>query len=266
MTRHPDRSRTSMRELIAEAERREIAGAEWMDRAALLRSLEEGDGSSALGTLARARRFFGQVTGLDKVVKVVRGAIDPSRPESPSLVVERTTPSEPPVPAAAVAREIVSAESARTEPSVSDVVAAPPPSEVRDVGEAVVPAAVQQATRLDASGHTLVPRADDLLGSDPSFGGLRVVSRDGRAWLVWRAPSSRLAAIGRGDELTLRVVSIGCEIGEPDASVVVETADESGLAREGVRALPDVRGRPCVAAIGVGRGAEFVAVAHARVA
>ncbi len=104
---------------------------------------------------------------------------------------------------------------------------------------------------------------------------MRVVSKDGRAWLVWRASGSRVAAIlassARGEldpgkELTLRLVSVGCAIGEPDAEVVIETADESGLALEGVRPLPDVHGRPCVAAIGVGRGAEFVSVAHARVA
>lgn len=257
MTRQTDRTRMSMRELIAEAERREIAGAEWMDRAALLRALEEGDGGSTLGALARARRFFGQVTGLDKVVKVVRGAIDPARPEAPTLVTEprdasprATNADEPRLPDAARATPAVVDEA----PAESPTLAEPPPR------EAAPPAVAPVST------ETLPPRPAELLASDPSFGGMRVVSRDGSSWLVWRAPSARLAAIGRGTELTLRLVSIGCAIGEPDAQVVVETADEGGLALEGVRALPDVRGRPCVAAIGVGRGPEFVAVAHARVA
>jgi len=224
-----DRTRTSMRDLITEADRREIAGAEWMDRAALVRALEVSDGDAALGPLARARRFFGQVTGLGRVAKVVRSAIDPARPEPPSLVTERA------------------------QPLVSERVS-------RAVEETV-----------DAAGPVLVdepaiPASSELLAGDPSFGGLRVVSRGGHAWLVWRAPASRLAAIGRGETLTLRLVSIGCTIGVPGAEVVVETADEAGLGLEGVRRAPDSRGQSCVAAIGVGRGDGFVAVAHARVA
>ena len=61
-------------------------------------------------------------------------------------------------------------------------------------------------------------------------------------------------------------MSIDCTIGQPGAEVVVVTDDEPGLATEGVRALPEVRARQCIAAIGVGRGDGFVAVAHARVA
>lgn len=247
MSRH-DRTRLSMRDLIAEAERREIAGAEWMDRATLVRALEERDGEGALGPLARARRFLGQVTGLGRVAKVVRGAIDPARPDAPSLVTERAQPSVSAEPVE-IAREhvsegaVVDAIAANDLPIVSEPApSAPPPMEIA------------------------VPASSELLAGDPSFGGMRVVNRNGRAWLVWRAPGARMAAIGGGSELTLRMVSVGCEIGEPDAEVVVETADESGVALEGVRALPDTHGRQCVAAIGVGRGNAFVAVAHARVA
>jgi len=222
-----DRTRTSMRDLITEAERREIAGAEWMDRAALVRALEASDGDAALGPLARARRFLGQVTGLGRVAKVVRSAIDPARPEPLSLVTERTQ--------------------ARVRERVAPVV------------EEAFPTASIEAP-------PAIPATSDLLAGDPSFGGLRVVSRGGHAWLVWRAPASRLAAIGRGETLTLRLVSIGCTIGVPGAEVVVETADEAGLGLEGVRRAPDSRGQSCVAAIGVGRGDGFVAVAHARVA
>jgi hypothetical protein len=250
-----DRSRMSMRELIAEAERREIAGAEWMDRAALVRSLEEGDGEGSLGALARARRFFGQVTGLGRVAKVVRSAIDPARPEAPSL---------------ATARE--------AEPVIEEV--APPANETHERAEAPLEATAPRIETPEVAPapptETLVPATSELLAGDPAFGGMRVVNRDGRAWLVWRAPGSRLAALvasstpphatGYGTVLTLRLVSIGCAIGDPNAEVVVDTADETGLALEGVRALPDVRGRPCVAAIGLGRGDGFVAVAHARVA
>ncbi len=237
-----DRTRTSMRELIDEAERREIAGAEWMDRAALVRALETTDADASLGPLARARRFLGQVTGLGRVAKVVRGAIDPARPESPTLVTYR---------ARAEVDEVVS--DVRVTPVIEET-AAPASEAPITTSEEIVEVA------------PVAPGASELLGSDPSFGGMRVVNRDGRAWLVWRAPSSRIAAIGRGTELTLRVVSIGCAIGERDAEVVVETADESGLALEGVRLLPTVRSGQCVAAIGVGRGEAFVAVAHARVA
>lgn len=240
MSRH-DRTRLSMRELIAEAERREIAGAEWMDRATLLRALDETDADGGLSPLARARRFLGQVTGLGRVVKVVRGAIDPARPEPPSLVTSERAHVEvaPPAPIASPVIEAIE-------------------EEVAPIGAPVQAPA--------ASATEAPPPASELLAGDPSFGGMRVVNRGGRGWLVWRAPGARLAAIGRGTDLTLRMVSIGCAIGEPNAEVVVETADEIGLALEGVRALPDARGRQCVAAIGVGRGDGFVAVAHARVA
>lgn len=254
-----DRSRMSIRELIAEAERREIAGAEWMDRAALVRALEEGDGSSegALGALARARRFFGHVTGLGRVAKVVRGAIDPARPSAPTLVRERAEPERTEeVPAAPVLRTTEATEAPEAGAGA-----------ITDHAGPAAPAPVATSVREEA---IATPAASELLAGDPSFGGVRVVSRNGRAWLVWRAPGARLAALsGRAtppDELTLRMVSVGCAIGEPNAEVVVETADESGLGLEGVRALPETRGRQCVAAIGVGRGERFVAVAHARVA
>jgi len=233
MSRH-DRSRTSMRDLIAEAERREIRGAEWMDRATLVRALEEGDADTAIGAIARARRFLGQVTGLDRVVRVVRGAIDPPRPQALSFA--EVAPAAPAAPALPIAEPVIEAPiEVLPEPRI--VIEPPTP-----------------------------PAASELLAGDPSFGGLRVVSREGHSWLVWRAPASRVAAIGRGSELTLRIVSIGCSIGEPDAEVIVHTNDERGLALEGVRPAPEASGRSCVAAIGLGSGEGFVAVAHARVA
>lgn len=266
-----DRSRMSIRELIAEAERREIAGAEWMDRAALVRALEEGDASSegALGALARARRFFGHVTGLGRVAKVVRGAIDPARPSAPTLVRERAEPERTEeVPAAPVLRTTEATEAPEAGAgAITDHAGPAAPELVARIASAAPAAPVATSVREEA---IATPAASELLAGDPSFGGVRVVSRNGRAWLVWRAPGARLAALsGRAtppDELTLRMVSVGCAIGEPNAEVVVETADESGLGLEGVRALPETRGRQCVAAIGVGRGERFVAVAHARVA
>ncbi len=190
------------------------------------------------GALARARRFIGQVTGLDRVAKVVRGAIDPIRPEPPTLVTEPMRPATTPVVAAPV--EIA-------------------PVEVAPV--TLAPVEIETVASVTVEVEAPAPTPIELLDGE----GMCVVHRGGRAWLVWRAPSSRLTAIGKGDEMTLRTVSIGCAIGELDAEVRVETADELGLAREGARALSDVP-RPCIAAIGVGRGSEFVAVAHARVA
>jgi hypothetical protein len=228
-----DRSRKTMRQLIAEAEQRGIAGAEWMDREALLRALADGE-RRAGGALARARRFLGEVTGIDRMVRAVRGVI-----ESEESAGENASAS-----ASASASESAS-ESASASGSGSASASASASASERATGPAVAP---------------LVP------ANDPSFGGIRVVHRDGSAWLVWRAPTARIAAIGRGSELTLRLVSVGCAIGQHDAEVIVETADEPGLALEGVRAVPDLGGRPCVSAIGVGRGEHFVAVAHARVA
>jgi hypothetical protein len=186
------------------------------------------------GALARARRFIGQVTGLDRVAKVVRGAIDPMRPEPPTLVTEPLRP--------------------RATPAVEIA-----PVEIAPV--ALAPVEIETIASVTVEVEAPAPTPIELLDGE----GMCVVHRGGRAWLVWRAPSSRLTAIGKGDEMTLRAVSIGCAIGELDAEVRVETADGLGLAREGARALSDVP-RPCIAAIGVGRGSEFVAVAHARVA
>ena len=70
-----DRSRMPMSDLIREADEREIAGAEWMDRATLVRALEAGE-DRPKGILARARRFLGQVTGLDRVVKAGRAEVE----------------------------------------------------------------------------------------------------------------------------------------------------------------------------------------------
>ena len=192
------------------------------------------------GALARARRFIGQVTGLDRVAKVVRGAIDPMRPEPPTLV------TEPMRPATTVERgEIAPVQIA--------------PVEIAPV--TLAPVEIETIASVTVEVEAPAPTPIELLDGE----GMCVVHRGGRAWLVWRAPPSRLTAIGKGDAMTLRTVSIGCAIGELDAEVRVETADELGLAREGARALSDVP-RPCIAAIGVGRGSEFVAVAHARVA
>ena len=233
-----DRSRMSMSDLIREADEREIAGAEWMDRATLVRALEAGE-DRPKGILARARRFLGQVTGLDRVVKTSRADVErewkvgsESAGESEQVLV-RVSESE---------RERESENESENESEL------------------------EPKSQLEADPTPPTPRASDLLAGDPSFGGMRVVSRDGHSWLVWRAPTTRLAAVGGGTDLTLRMVSIHCAIGEPDADVIVETADESGLALEGVRAIPFIAGRQCVAAIGVGRGDGFVAVAHARVA
>jgi hypothetical protein len=241
MTRR-DRSRMTMSELIAEAERNDITGAEWMDRAGLVRALEEKTGEGSLGPLARARRLLGAMTGIDRMVKVVRGAIDPTRPEPVVLVTDRER-----------------VESAET-------VAPPPPVVAEPVHEVRVEAPVVELTPDARATSVGAPAPEDLLATEPVPSGMRVVRRDGRAWVVWRAPSARLAAIGRGSDLTLRIVSIDCAIGEPDAQVVVETEEETGVALEGVRVLPESRGKSTVAAIGVGRGADFVAVAHARVA
>lgn len=190
------------------------------------------------GAIARARRFIGQVTGLDRVAKVVRGAIDPVRPEPPTLVTQPMRQAPSPV-------EITPIEIA--------------PLDLAPV--AVAPVEIETIATVTVEVEAPAPTPIELLDGE----GMCVVHRGGRAWLVWRAPSSRLTAIGKGDAMTLRTVSIGCAIGELDAEVRVETADELGLAREGARALSDVP-RPCIAAIGVGRGSEFVAVAHARVA
>ncbi len=108
----------------------------------------------------------------------------------------------------------------------------------------------------------------DALLDDPSFGGLRSVTRSGKTWLVWRADAARLGATGSDAGLTLRTVSVACAFGELDADVVVKTEDIQGLSREGVHAFgwpaPDARPN-VVAAIGLGSGADFVALAHTRV-
>jgi hypothetical protein len=123
----------------------------------------------------------------------------------------------------------------------------------------------QKASRIDEPRQVA---SDPLLG-DPSFGGLRSVTRGGRTWLVWRADAARLHAMGSEEaELTLRTVSIGCAFGELDADVVVSTEDVRGVSREGAYLLDmgGVQPRPnVVAAIGLGAGSEFVALAHTRV-
>lgn len=245
MTTHKDRARMPMQELIAEAERRDIAGAEWMDRASLVRALDEADGHERGGALARARRLLGD--GIGRVVSVMRGRSErPSRPPPPVVVPVEAEPVHEAAETAAAA-EPVRSEARPADPTPIE----PAPIELTLASDAAAPAPLA---------------LPDLLPTDPSFGGLRVVAQDERRFLVWRAPSARLAAIGRGEELTLRLVSIGCAIGDPSAQVVIETADEPGLASEGVRALPASKAQRCVAAIGVGRGSDFVAIAHARVA
>lgn len=241
-----DRARMPMHELIADAERRGIAGAEWMDRASLVRALDEADGGDRGGPLARARRLLGD--GIERVVSVMRGRSErPSRPPPPVVV-----PVEP-EPAHQAPAEPTRGEASTTE-------------QTRSEDAAIEPAPIELTLASDPTPAAAPPVLPDLLTTDPSFGGLRVVARDERRFLVWRAPSARLAAIGRGEALTLRLVSIGCAIGDPSAQVVIETADEPGLAKEGVRALPTSKAQRCVAAIGVGRGSDFVAIAHARVA
>lgn len=109
--------------------------------------------------------------------------------------------------------------------------------------------------------------SDPLLG-DPTFGGLRSVTRGGRTWLVWRADAARLEAMGsEAAELTLRTVSIACAFGELDADVVVKTEDVRGVRREGAFLLGSSAGAVAnvVAAIGLGAGSDFVALAHTRV-
>ncbi|MFO0684858.1 MAG: hypothetical protein U0234_22565 [Sandaracinus sp.] len=244
MTTQKDRARMPMHELIADAERRGIAGAEWMDRASLVRALDEADGGDRGGPLARARRLLGD--GIERVVSVMRGRSErPSRPPPPVVVPVEPEPTTHAEPARA---ETTTAEVARGEEAVIEL------------------APIELTLASDPTPAATPPPLPDLLTTDPSFGGLRVVARDERRFLVWRAPSARLAAIGRGETLTLRLVSIGCAIGDPSAQVVIETADEPGLASEGVRALPTSKAQRCVAAIGVGRGSDFVAIAHARVA
>ena len=107
-----DTSKKTMRELIEEAERRGIASAEWMDRAALVRALSEADRPS-LGPLARARRFLGAVTG------AVRSVMDPARPSS-ELVDRTRRSSAPPEPASFVA------EASAPEAAIVEDVADPP--------------------------------------------------------------------------------------------------------------------------------------------
>lgn len=242
-----DRARMPMHELIAEAERREIAGAEWMDRPSLVRALEQADGEERGGALARARRLLGD--GIGRVVSAMRGRSErPSRPPPPVVLPVESEPEVGATPAASVSEPARVAE----------------PSSSTETSAEMTPIELPLVSTVSPAAPA--PTPPDLLTTDPSFGGLRVVARDERRFLVWRAPSARLAAIGRGDELTLRLVSIGCAIGDPSAQVVIETADEPGLASEGVRALPTSQAQRCVAAIGVGRGSDFVAIAHARVA
>jgi hypothetical protein len=124
----------------------------------------------------------------------------------------------------------------------------------------------QTASRIDEPRQV---ESDPLLG-DPSFGGLRSVTRAGKTWLVWRADPARLHAIGSDgtSELTLRTVSIECAFGELDADVVVKTEDVEGVEPEGARLLGSLGLSPrpnVVAAIGLGSGPGFVALAHTRV-
>lgn len=123
----------------------------------------------------------------------------------------------------------------------------------------------QKASRLEEPRQVA---SDPLLG-DPSFGGLRSVTRGGRTWLVWRADAARLKAMGSDEgPLTLRTVSIGCKYGELDADVVVSTEDVRGVSREGAYLLDARALEPqpnVVAAIGLGVGSDFVALAHTRV-
>lgn len=243
-----DASKKTMRELIEEAERRGIASAEWMDRAALVRALSEADRPS-LGPLARARRFLGAVTG------AVRSVMDPVRPSS-ELVDRTRRSSAAPEPASFVAPASVPEAAIAEEGTDAPIEASVP------VAESAPPAATAPAPTVVET----VPSSAPTL--EPSSTGLRVIARDGRSWLVWRAPSARLEAVGKpASELTLRLVSIGCAIGELDADVVVQTEDHAVDSLEGARELPanDLRQRR-VAAIGVGRGEGFVALAHARIA
>jgi hypothetical protein len=232
-----DRTKKSMRELIEEAERRGIASAEWMDRAALIRALAEADRRSpGLSPLARARRFLGAVTG------AVRSVMDPARPVAE---VDRSRRPSAPV-----------------EPVVHPSPAESTTTAVVETTAAVASAVPPAAPDLSAIEEAPAPRLE------PTTTGLRVIAKDGRSWLVWRAPSARLEAVGKpASELTLRLVSIGCAIGELDADVIVSTEDHAIGGLEGARELPanDLRQRR-VAAIGVGRGEGFVALAHARIA
>ena len=213
-----DVRRATHRELVEEAERRGIANAEWMEREVLVRALSE-EGDRALSALARARRFFGRVTGLGRVAATVRSAVEPPRPPDVSLVPRAREP-------------LVEA---------------------------------QTASRIDEPRQL---EGDPLL-VDPSFSGLRSVTRAGKTWLVWRADAVRLVAAGSKDaELTLRTVSIACAFGELDADVTVTTHDLPGMRREGAHSLGGATGgaRPnVVAAIGLGTGERFVALAHTRV-
>jgi hypothetical protein len=222
-----DMRRATHRELVEEADRRGIPSAEWMDREGLVRALAD-DADRALSPLARARRFLGRVTGM----------IGPS-----------ATP-------AAIGRVVDTVRSAVEPPRPRDV------SLAVAAREPIVEA--QMASRIDEPRQVA---SDPLLG-DPTFGGLRSVTRGGRTWLVWRADPARLHARASEDAaLTLRTVSIACALGELGADVVVSTEDVATVSLEGAYLLGAAHPtrQSVVAAIGLGAGADFVALAHTRV-
>lgn len=229
-----DLSELSYHELLAEARKRGIGGADGLDRATLIETLRASD--DRRGPMSMARALLG---------RVVRAVIPTERRS------DRPAPlrSDPP-------RTVSEA------PHRADRAGTAPPEAIPELAAAEA-AKHDASAQLEARNAVLPPSAAELLG-DPTFTGVRVVD-EGALAIVWRIGDDRLeAAQALADgEMRLHTVRVSWPAAAPEPRI---TRDDHGSVRtEGAFALPPrAPGERIVASIGLaGHDGGFVSIDHA---